>query len=175
MKVLTPTFFPLPWTRSESTLEMHELSGAGGTKREDHPDNRLRIELPPELREIFFTDGDRALSFIEADSMTIKRKRVESAIKALLGLSILEEASKHIKAAGADINKQVRALVVMLIPGPTTTAEGQNASPRSKSPCHRVINFFMANIRGGSWHPASPVARPIFTQVLDAGPRKRGG
>lgn len=96
------------WTRGDSTLEMYELTGASGSKREDHPENRLRIELPPELREIFFTDGDRALSFIEADSMTIKRKRVENAIKALLGLSVVEEAGKHIKAAGADINKQVK-------------------------------------------------------------------
>jgi DNA sulfur modification protein DndD len=96
------------WTRGDSVLEMYELTGAGGTKKENHPDNRLRIELPPELREIFFTDGDRALSFIEADSMTIKRKRVENAIKALLGLSVVEEAGKHVKAAGADINKQVK-------------------------------------------------------------------
>jgi len=33
----------------------------------DAPEALINEELPPELREVFFTDGDRALSFIEAD------------------------------------------------------------------------------------------------------------
>lgn len=95
-------------TRGESKIDVYELSAAGGSRREDHAENRLRSELPPELREIFFTDGDQALSFIEADSATVKRRRVENAIKALLGLSVIEDAGKHVKAAGADINRQFR-------------------------------------------------------------------
>ncbi|NTG16351.1 AAA family ATPase [Agrobacterium rhizogenes] len=95
------------WDRRDALLEMYEFTD-NGTKPVANPENRVRTELPPELREVFFTDGDRALSFIEADSMSVKRNRVESAIKALLGLSIVEDAGKHVKAAAADVNRQVK-------------------------------------------------------------------
>ncbi|MFK4259204.1 AAA family ATPase [Agrobacterium tumefaciens] len=95
------------WERSEPILEMHEMQ-ANGSKKVDHAENRVRTELPPQLREVFFTDGDRALSFIEADSSTVTRQRVESAIKALLGLSIIEEAERHVKSAAADVNRKVK-------------------------------------------------------------------
>lgn len=95
------------WRRSEPILRLYELTKAGAEPQE-YGDNRLRMELPPELREVFFTDGDRALSFIEADSTTVKRQRVENAIKALLGLSILESAAGHVQKAASEVNKKVR-------------------------------------------------------------------
>ena len=49
--------------------------------------------LPPELREVFFIDGDRALSFIEAAvNAKTKRKHVQEAIQSLLGLGVIEAA-----------------------------------------------------------------------------------
>jgi DNA sulfur modification protein DndD len=95
------------WKRGEPNLKLYELTSAGAQPQE-YADSRLRIELPPELREVFFTDGDRALSFIEADSTSVKRQRVERAIKSLLGLSVVEDASKHVKQVAADANKRVR-------------------------------------------------------------------
>jgi len=95
------------WKRGDGTLKLYELT-AKGAQPQEYADSRLRIELPPELREVFFTDGDRALSFIEADSATVKRQRVEKAIKALLGLSVVEDASKHVKQVAAEVNKRVR-------------------------------------------------------------------
>src|SRR6202012_3090232 len=95
------------WKRGEPTLRFYELVAAGA-KPLDYADNRVRRELPPGLREVFFTDGDRALSFIDADSTTVKRQRVENAIKALLGLSIVEDAAKHVKQAAADVNRRVK-------------------------------------------------------------------
>lgn len=54
--------------------------------------------LPEDLKDIFFTDGDRALSFIEASATTsTKKKRVENAIRALLSLDILETTIGHLK------------------------------------------------------------------------------
>src|SRR5262249_3970829 len=68
-------------------------------------------ELPPELREVFFTDGDRALSFIEADvAVTTKRERVQRAIRSLLGLGVIEDAIKHVRKTGAEVNKQAKQI-----------------------------------------------------------------
>lgn len=95
------------WKRSEPLLRLYELT-KNGAEPQEHEEHRLRLELPPELREVFFTDGDRALSFIEADSTTVKRQRVENAIKALLGLSVLETAAGHVQRAASEVNKKVR-------------------------------------------------------------------
>lgn len=107
MRMVTEDITASGWRRGEPTLRFFELTPAGANAL-DYADNRVRRELPPELREVFFTDGDRALSFIEADSTTVKRQRVENAIKALLGLSIVEDAAKHVKQAAADVNRRVK-------------------------------------------------------------------
>lgn len=60
---------------------------------------------------MFFTDGDRALSFIEAaGSEAAKRKRVEKAIRSLLGLGVIEDALKHVQKTGSEINKAAKAI-----------------------------------------------------------------
>ena len=56
--------------------------------------------LPTSLKDVFFIDGDRALSFIEAtDERSAKRDRVQEAVRQLLGLDILEKADYHVEAA----------------------------------------------------------------------------
>lgn len=107
MRTVTEDILGATWKRGEPTLRFFELLPAGADPL-DYAENRVRRELPPELREVFFTDGDRALSFIDADSTTVKRQRVENAIKALLGLSIVEDAAKHVKQAAADVNRRVK-------------------------------------------------------------------
>ena len=63
-------------TRTRSTVRLFEVTDRGNEPIEP-PEALIHEELPPELREVFFTDGDRALSFIEAaGSETAKRKRV---------------------------------------------------------------------------------------------------
>ena len=60
---------------------------------------------------MFFTDGDRALSFIEATvSTTTKRERVQKAIRSLLGLGVIEEALRHVKKAASDINRAAKGI-----------------------------------------------------------------
>jgi DNA sulfur modification protein DndD len=107
VRSVTETVGEGTWKRGDGTLKLYELTTKGAQPQE-YAESRLRIELPPELREVFFTDGDRALSFIEADSATVKRQRVEKAIKSLLGLSVVEDASKHVKQVAAEVNKRVR-------------------------------------------------------------------
>ena len=94
------------WNRGASTAQLFHL-GDVGSNLIDFPESRINEELPPELREVFFTDGDRALSFIEAATKT-KRDRVERAIRSLLGIDIIEDALKHVKRAASDVNKQAK-------------------------------------------------------------------
>lgn len=100
----------LPW-RDPSTVKLFEITSTG-TKSVPFPEVVVKQELlPPELRDVFFTDGDRALRFIEADvTLSTKRQRVEQAIRSLLGLGILERAVQHVKNARADANRQAKTL-----------------------------------------------------------------
>ena len=93
------------WERSPSTISLFRLEDTG-SEPADYPEATINQELPPELREVFFTDGDRALSFIEADTTANKRERVERAITSLLGLDIIEESLNHIRKVDTDANKQ---------------------------------------------------------------------
>lgn len=98
------------WQRSSSSVKLFALNDTGASPV-DSPESMINDELPPELREVFFTDGDRALSFIESQvAQSTKRERVQRAIRSLLGLGVIEEAIRHVKRAAADINKQARNL-----------------------------------------------------------------
>ena len=94
--------------RSASTVNLFALSDTGASPI-DPPESLINEELPPELREVFFTDGDRALSFIEADvARSTKRERVQRAIRSLLGLGVIEDALKHVRKSSAEANKKVK-------------------------------------------------------------------
>ena len=94
------------WNREASTVRLFHLRDVG-SKVIDYPESHINEELPPELREVFFTDGDRALSFIEAATRT-KRDRVERAIRSLLGLDIIEDALRHVRRAASAVNRQAK-------------------------------------------------------------------
>lgn len=96
------------YSRTPSTVRLLNLTEIGSVS-EKSPEVRIREELPPELREVFFTDGDRALSFIEAStSVAEKRKLVKQAIRSLLGLGVIENALKHVAKTATEVNKAVR-------------------------------------------------------------------
>jgi DNA sulfur modification protein DndD len=88
-----------------STVKLFVMNDTGSDPIQS-PEAFINDELPIELREVFFTDGDRALSFIEADvAISTKRERVQRAIRSLLGLGVIEDAIKHVRRAAADVNK----------------------------------------------------------------------
>ncbi len=98
------------WSRLPSAVRLYELTNQGAEPIEI-PEALVNEELPPELREVFFTDGDRALSFIEADvAVSTKRERVQNAIRSLLGLSIIEDALRHATKSAAEANKKAKKL-----------------------------------------------------------------
>jgi DNA sulfur modification protein DndD len=110
LRSATETISGAGWRRSRSTPQLF-LMGENGDTPLAEPEAIIVDYLPPELREVFFTDGDRALSFIEAGlSTTTKRDRVQRAIRALLGLSVIESAERHVKDASSDINRKARAM-----------------------------------------------------------------
>ena len=92
--------------RISSSVKLFELTDRGSEPIES-PQTQIHDDLPPELREIFFTDGDRALNFIEAESKA-KRDRVKEAIRSLLGLGVIEDALKHVKRTASEVNKEAQ-------------------------------------------------------------------
>ena len=96
------------WKRTPSTIKLFEMTDIG-SEPIDPPEAVIKEELPPELREVFFTDGDRALSFIEAATST-KRGRVKNAIRSLLGLGVIEDVLKHVKKAASEVNKKAKGI-----------------------------------------------------------------
>ena len=94
--------------RFDSTVKLFALNETGASPI-DAPEALINDELPPELREVFFTDGDRALSFIEADvALSTKRERVQQAIRSLLGLGVIDDAIKHVRRSAAEANKKAK-------------------------------------------------------------------
>jgi DNA sulfur modification protein DndD len=98
------------WRRTRPTVKLYLLTDLGA-EEETHPEALINEELPPELREVFFTDGDRALSFIEAEvSLSTKRDRVQKAIRSLLGLGVIESALRHMQESAAAVNNRAKRL-----------------------------------------------------------------
>lgn len=84
---------------------------AAGLEPVDNPTAVIESLLPASLRDVFFIDGDRALAFIEAtDEQRVKRERVARAVRALLGLDLLEEAERHVDQARRDAVGAIKRL-----------------------------------------------------------------
>ena len=95
-------------SRTSSTVRLFELTDKGSDPIEP-PEALIHEELPPELREVFFTDGDRALSFIETTG-SVQFNSVKEAIRSLLGLDVIKHALRHVGKTGSEINKAVKAI-----------------------------------------------------------------
>lgn len=94
------------WERSTTRVSLYRLTSSGANKL-DNPEAHIQPHLPRELREVFFTDGDRALSFIEG-SRGHQVQRVKEAIRSLLGFSIVERALQHTRDVTMKLNRKVR-------------------------------------------------------------------
>lgn len=98
------------WTPARTTVELFTLDESGASPI-NSPEARIQDLLPPELQDVFFTDGDRALSFVETTvSSSTKRGRVQAAIRSLLGLNVIEDALTHVNKAASDLNKEAKKI-----------------------------------------------------------------
>lgn len=86
------------------TLLRHDESGHVPITE---PQSLIDGWLPLALREFFFTDGDEALAYIAADESSARRSKVEGAVKALLGLDLVEGAADRLTTKTArELRKQ---------------------------------------------------------------------
>jgi DNA sulfur modification protein DndD len=91
-------------TRRKSNLKIHHITDSGYSEISS-PETLLRSLFPPYLRDVFFTDGDRALNFIDGSiARRDRRSRVESSIRSLLGLDLLEVTESHLRQVGSSMN-----------------------------------------------------------------------
>ena len=81
------------------SLDLYELTTSGALPvMRSEAQHIINTNLPETLKDIFFTDGDRALSFIESSANRhIKQRRVSEAIRALLSLDVIDATIRHLK------------------------------------------------------------------------------
>ena len=93
--------------REQERINLYGKTDSGSDPIEG-PEARLAQMLPVEMLDIFFTDGDSALTFISAQlGETTKRDQVKEAIRSLLGLGLLESVSKRIKSGQSAVNRKI--------------------------------------------------------------------
>jgi DNA sulfur modification protein DndD len=95
--------------RQSETRNLWRSGLTGDVKVPDHEvDAIIEGALPESLKDVYFTDGDSAMSFIEAAaSQSIKRQRVTNAIEALLGLTTLEKTVSHLGTVTARFSQEI--------------------------------------------------------------------
>ena len=95
--------------RSAEASTMFKVS-ASGTEQVDDLEAKRVIEnsLPESLKDVYFTDGDSAMSFIEAAATQgVKRKRVSNAVEALLGIETLKSTIRHLDSVSKKLGQEI--------------------------------------------------------------------
>ena len=93
--------------RSQDRVALYEKTPAG-SEPISAAEARLAQMLPKEMVDIFFTDGDAAMTFISPQlSNNAKRDKVKDAIRSLLGLDLLERVAKRIATAQSSVNRRI--------------------------------------------------------------------
>ena len=78
----------------DKDLTLEYIDERGNHKQRNNPKSALKRILPQRLREIFFFDGE-TISELTADD---GQEKVQSAIRNIMGLEILERAIRHLDA-----------------------------------------------------------------------------
>ena len=93
--------------REPERINLYEKKETG-SDRIDVPEALLAQMLPSEMLNIFFTDGDAAMTFISPQlADTTKRDQVKEAIRSLLGLGLLEGVNKRIQTEQSNVNRKI--------------------------------------------------------------------
>jgi len=95
--------------RESETIKMFKVTSSGTPLVPDSEAKRIiENSLPESLKDVYFTDGDSAMSFIEAAATKgVKRKRVSNAVEALLGLDILKSTSNHLNRVASAFSNEI--------------------------------------------------------------------
>jgi len=95
------------FSREPEVVELFELTDSGAEPVLG-PEIRIGEMLPREMKNVFFTDGDKVMNFISPQlTKQTKQHQLREAIRSLLGLRVLEMARDHIDKARRRFDKQV--------------------------------------------------------------------
>jgi len=93
--------------RGKGRVTLYEKTESGSAPVEP-AESHLAQMLPKEMIDIFFTDGDAAMTFISPTlSDSTKQDKVRDAIRSLLGLELLERVGKRIAGVKSEVNKKI--------------------------------------------------------------------
>lgn len=94
---------------SKDNLTIFEIKSTGVERLLDTEAKHLmKSFIPLTLKDIYFTDGDRALSFIESHTQAhIKQRRVKEAIRSLLALDSLEATVRHLNNVESKFESEI--------------------------------------------------------------------
>ena len=95
--------------RSNDQYTLSQITANGVVKMSQAvADEVLNNAMPAALKDVYFTDGDSALAFIEAGATQgQKRSRVSKAVESLLGLEVLRQTEKHLGVVANKFSNEV--------------------------------------------------------------------
>ncbi len=93
--------------RESERINLYEKKDTGSDPV-NAPEARLNEMLPSEMLDIFFTDGDAAMTFISPQlAETTKKDQVKEAIRSLLGLGLLESVNERLKTERSRVRRKI--------------------------------------------------------------------
>lgn len=85
-------------------LNLYELTEAG-TQNQANPQEKLNRMLGSNVKNLFFTNGDDTLNFIESPN---RKTLVKGAIKDMMSFDIVEKGMNHIKTVSKDLLNETK-------------------------------------------------------------------
>jgi len=164
--------------RSADHVELFKMSERGAESL-DSPELILDDLLPKEVRDIFFTNGDAAMVFISMRAgRTSKRDQVKDAIRALLGIGILEVSEDHLtrvksrfakhiaeQSSNADLVKFAKALEEVEQRAKHAAEERKNADRQIETlsrACETLERKLQEMLRAGDYEQLAEERRKLF-------------
>ncbi|MGE6569713.1 AAA family ATPase [Shewanella vesiculosa] len=98
------------FNRIRETKSLFLVKSTGDDRIHDSDvDGIIEKSLPKNLKDIYFTDGDSAMSFIEASAdERVKRKRVQLAIESLLSMDVVKDLISKLEKVRANYSKSIQ-------------------------------------------------------------------
>ncbi|MCP4487143.1 MAG: AAA family ATPase [Gammaproteobacteria bacterium] len=95
--------------RESERTRMFKINSSGSEPVSEVESKRIiESALPEALKDVYFTDGDSAMSFIEAAATQgVKRKRVSNAVEALLGIETLNTTVQHLGTVSKRFSQEI--------------------------------------------------------------------
>lgn len=95
--------------RNADHLRLLRRTSAGETDIDDGKEGLIRKLLPPNLADVFFTNGDDVQRFISSGQQADRERQeaVHSAIRQLLGLDDVEATEKHLSSIANSLKREL--------------------------------------------------------------------